>query len=476
MAEPQQSSFSWFIGQAFGSDELTPYTAEYAWNSNQMAHAMMGFCIAVCWLLFIIALRPGEEPRPTTKEKTVESAKDDDSIFETIFRWLQRRPMWVYVVFLFAMIPLKEVADILLDMGNYSGSPVKPNMPRLVFDSVTDISFWWSGMFLAAALIGWFIEGRWYRGGIPTVGLLLCILFWWQFAAPLWLNQKRTFDRSGMPFNYTRLVVQSGRNVIPFQNDATEEWKHLEDFRNAVVATEHPNKPPQKHFIIFGGLPEDRSRLAVGMGCEFAFKLRRGDEKATGDDLIRVQYASASVVLERPQSLLVAKRERLECVVIDELDVSIRRPSQIDPETRLYFYENTAKAVPRKGVRVPKELLESLKLDKIPGLNTPLANAPKMVEIDNIEIGKIRDKLGKKKSETSNDLAARLEIFRELGHLAHDAKVSTIWVLGGYAGPEGSETRKQWEKQRDQWITEIATLLEVDEKELRKIELKDRER
>ena len=45
----------WFLSQAFGSDELTAYTAEYTWNSNQMAHAMMGFALAVVWLRLAIS-------------------------------------------------------------------------------------------------------------------------------------------------------------------------------------------------------------------------------------------------------------------------------------------------------------------------------------------------------------------------------------------------------------------------------------
>ena len=52
----------WFMSQAFGSDELTPYTAEYAWNSNQMSHAMMGFALAIVWILLAISLRPSALP------------------------------------------------------------------------------------------------------------------------------------------------------------------------------------------------------------------------------------------------------------------------------------------------------------------------------------------------------------------------------------------------------------------------------
>ena len=47
MDEKPASGFAWFLSQAFGSDDLTAYTAEYTWNSNQMAHAMMGFCLAL---------------------------------------------------------------------------------------------------------------------------------------------------------------------------------------------------------------------------------------------------------------------------------------------------------------------------------------------------------------------------------------------------------------------------------------------
>lgn len=42
-----------FWDSSFGSDALIPYSANYAWLANQMAHAMMGFCFAAVWALHV---------------------------------------------------------------------------------------------------------------------------------------------------------------------------------------------------------------------------------------------------------------------------------------------------------------------------------------------------------------------------------------------------------------------------------------
>ena len=462
--EATQSSFEYFVSMAFGSDELTPYTAQYSWNSNQMAHAMMGFFLAIFWLFFVISHRPGTDGEP--KAPTGWRAR--------LLGWFQRRPMWLYVVALFGSIPLKEAADVLLDASNYSGSPVSANMPRLLFDSVTDISFWWTGMFLAALMIGWFQQNeRALRGGVPTVGLILCVLFWWKFAGPIWQNQKQTFDNSGMPFNYVRLAVQSGRDMIPFQDDRKAAWGQIEAFRTGIVNAEG-GKPPQTHFVIFGGTPEDRSRLAVGMGCEYAFKLRGSAKFPNDTESIRALYVSAAALLERPQTLERARLDRLECVVIDDLDVTTRRPSMVDPKTRLQWYKKMAKADPERKVKVEKELIEQLKPGRTPDGKAPPAGTAEQVEVSLAELNEIEKAAPPpppNPANPSNVLEERLEIFRKLGSKAKSSNVGTIWVLSGFSGPDKTPAHAAWIKRRDDWVKEIAETLGEDVKALKIIEL-----
>lgn len=160
-----------------------------------MAHAMMGFCLAVCWLTFVISWHPG---RFRKAERTAAPL----SLLGRVRRWFRELPMDAYVVALFATIPAKEVVDIVLDRGLFAESPVQPNQSSLLFDSVTDTSFWWSGMFLAAAVLALFTkEERGLRVAIPVTGLASCVLFWVYVAGGVWQNQKQTFDVSGMPFN-----------------------------------------------------------------------------------------------------------------------------------------------------------------------------------------------------------------------------------------------------------------------------------
>ena len=458
--EATQSSFEYLVSMAFGSDELTPYTAQYSWNSNQMAHAMMGFFLAIFWLFFVISHRPGTDG----------GAQAPAGWRARLLGWFQRRPMWLYVVALFGTIPLKEVADILLDASNYSGSPVQANMPRLLFDSVTDTSFWWTGMFLAALMIGWFQKKeRALRGGVPTVGLILCVLFWWKFAGPIWQNQKQTFDNSGMPFNYVRLAVQSGRDMIPFAGDKAAEWKRIEEFRTGIVNAEG-GKPPQKHFVIFGGTPEDRSRLAVGMGCEYAFKLRGSTKYANETESIRALYVSAAALLERPQTLKKAELKLLECVVIDDLDVTAQRPL---PDTRERFLEGiqyqakaaekiAAKPGEKKGVLVSDKVLTRFGIanPKTPAEAGSGATVLTAEKIENLKANKNGGRADPTKEEIQDQ---HLAAITALGGEAREGTVSTIWVFSGYSGLPGSPQRRKWDDAKKFWIEDIKTVLGIEE-------------
>lgn len=486
MEAERRSAFQWFVSQAFGSDELTPYTAEYAWNSNQMAHAMMGFCLAACWLLFAVSLKPkptgpapADGPNPPAPGPAPADATGPNQTrgpLAGFLGWTRKLPLDVFAVVLFALIPVKEAVDLLLDGANYADSPVKPNIWRLVFDSVTDISFWWTGMFLAATAIGWFVRGS-YRTLIPLGGLVACIGFWYFVAAPVWLNQKRTFDKSGMPFNYTRLAVlpgeRDGPRKVTFAPASPTQWADLEGLRNSVV--ESP-RPPQAHYVLFGGHPDVRSRLAVSMGCEFAFKLRWGDTGATGDDLVRVRYLSAATALERPKLLEQFALARLECVVVDHLDVTMDRPSDRRPERYLPALEAEARANPNKSAVVSGRLLEKHKLGRWASLKPqPQAGNGDAVQLTTGDIEEIKREVaatapvGPPAPPTPKD--DRLNAIIQIGGKAKQAGVSTIWVLTGFDGGLNVAAHTDWERRKTAWISEIALILDVDPGTLKLIEL-----
>ncbi len=459
--------FQWFLSLVFGSDELTPYTAEYAWSSNQMAHAMMGFCLGVCWLFFVIAFHPGYT--------TLVEPAHATGVLQRSVRWLQRLPMDLYVVMLFAAIPLKELVDILLDASRHAGAPVDPNLPRLIFDSVTDIAFWWSGMFLAALVVGLFVEGRVYRVSIPLVGLVACIGFWLFFAGPVWLHQKRTFDQSGMPFNYTRLTIQSNTAEVAFDPKSSVKWPELEQFRSEIV---EQDRLPVHHYVIIGGSPTVRTRLAVGMGAEVAFKLRWGDRNVKGAALTRVKYGTAAQYLEKPALLTEQTQlDRLELVIIDDLDVSMRLPSYV---VYLEGMRKAAQTVHAEQVPVPDRVLHHF--------NVPKEKLEQIAEAhqDRRGVTLVPPEKFDAARRATNQAATdpedrRMEEIIRLGALTQPDQdtgrrgISTIWVLAGYDGGDSEAAKAWWEERQTSWLGEIATILDIDANDLRVIRLADSE-
>jgi len=480
MDSPSESpnALYWFWSEAFGSDELTAYTAEYTWNSNQMAHAMMGFALAVVWLRLAISRWMRHQAR------LKENPESDPA---NASGWIRRNFLkaWhsidVSTLFLFAIIPLKELTDILFDRSSFAKSPVVPNRWPLYFDSITDISFWWSGKFLAAIIVGgwWTLmtqstasKNSTENGGngatgeaisisrcekiirtiIPIFGLIACVVFWYWYAAPQWLNQKRTFDQSGMPFNYTRLAKLAGQKKDDsfFTEVSPCKWAQLDSFRKEVSGDE---RPPQRHYVIIGGTPQDRSRLAVSMGCEYAFKLRPDLQTRTPADLTFVKYVSAPAALERPESLTDAMlKSVIECVVIDELDSVIHLPEDTTPAAAAKVLERappnlklSTKTAQR--LKLPENFQDLTKEHK-QGMQPPPV-------------------MGNYSPERFGAEARRIK-FELLGNIVRENNISTIWVI------TGDRTLPAWPANRERWLTEITRLVaNGDKNDIQVIELAD---
>ncbi len=460
-----KDGFGWFLSQAFGSDELTAYTAEYTWESNQMAHAMMGFALAVVWLRLAISRWERHQWRLENPDADGRAPGWCGRQWQAGKCGLKKVPVlgpalaWAWhsldfsTAVLFALIPLKEVADILLDNATFAGSPVQPNRWPLYFDSITDISFWWTGMFLAAAVVGGFGSARlngWRRFLLGLGGLIACVAFWYLYAAPIWGDQKRTFDQSGLPFNYTRLAVLAADDKKwqdRLARGETEDelrkkgksrlladygqWEGvLKGFRERTAG---PTTPAAEHYVVLGGTPEQRTRLAVAMGCEFALALRGRSEAwateyrtATEDDerrkdlLTRVKYVTAVAGLERPQVLLPLRY--VECLVIDDVNVFIPPPFEAD-----HSDIRAAKAAARPT-------------------------------------GKAADANQGPPLEPSID-SVRRGHYKLLGEKAKENDIGTIWVL------TGSRNVSEWEQRKEDWLDAIARTVKVDKAKLQLIVL-----
>ncbi len=275
------------LTNSFGSDTLTAYTAEYAWLSNQMAHAMMGFFLAALWA-FAVQL------------------KHNDGL------WL-----WACVWMPLAVPPLKEAVDYVLDAALHRHT-FALNHAELLADAATDVFFWSFGMLLAIAVFG-FDAVRWPLLAVVVGGgalVALALIF------GVWVRRMRMFDASRMPFNYLRLVKYRDPEAL-LGAGGVERVREYQEFarRHRPGADGRP-----RHLILTGGRPVDRSRLAVSLGCEFIGRWK-------GAYMI-----SAVKLLEDPSRMTTACQMAREykaevcCLIVDDLNVNLPLPPRSEPE------------------------------------------------------------------------------------------------------------------------------------------------
>ncbi|MCE9532719.1 MAG: hypothetical protein K8T89_16605 [Planctomycetes bacterium] len=467
---------------AFGSDELGHYTAEYTWLANQMAHAMMGFFIIVCWGSYVFTLQ-----NSTT------------TVFELRFsRWLRFRRADVLMFWPFLFIILKEIVDVVSDYSKYSDAAVPTGFGNLVLDSVMDISCWYLGMFLALFVLSIFVDGQGYRipAAIAMLFVCLAVVVW---HGKIWINEKRTFDASDLPMNYERLVLitarwedQATRDTDklphPFPDDKKEHQLNLiRDIRKNADSGETTGRKP---YVIFGGDPRERTRLAVSLGCEYAFHLRYGDWSPKKEDLVRVVYTTAARAIDLPESISGYAKGKLDCVIINDINVTIDPPLELivmaterypalkqhfsptikqkfnllandetlPPKERILFAKFSGIALPDQQWR----LLHNLTGTSADGFDPKIDLRKADLDDTKLALSKAKEKLPpreQKVTEKRNNAFAKIQ--SALTEAEHS--ITTIWVLSGLPedpneAPDAKET----------WLYIIAYLTGIDRTELDK--------
>jgi hypothetical protein len=486
---------------AFGSDELEHYTAEYTWMANQMSHAMMGFFLAVFVVLvsrFVWALKTGSKPIAMSKLAPpggpMEPAPAPTAGPATAPGGLWRTDLAVGIMF--ALIILKEAVDITSDAIRYSGTKVSTNFGNIYLDSFTDTMFWWSGMFLALLGLNWLVfakeERRKWRNLITIAGPVFCLALGLG-TGQVWVNQKRTFDRSGMPGDYERLnrllreqadEPDQNPNLRPIRfraDKADQQYAWLKEFQAGAGAE---GKVTAQHYLLKGGRPQDRSRLAVSMGCEYAFKLRFRDWRAEGTDLTRVYFVSAVKALEDPSVFVnETAANKLECVIINDLDVTLLPPLKlldIDKLSPTHTRRIAALAGPEALAATKAALLS----DAFPDLASPeFVDAVLLLTAQNTLNEVKKAPPGKVPAGVSDDVkrvVERQEVLIQLGINANKEGIHTIWVMAGDGktgddrkadDPEKKRARGLWQQDYDAWKAAMAKLLGVAEDDLREIEI-----
>ena len=595
---PSDGFFSTFWRNSFGSDELEHYTAEYTWLANQMAHAMMAFCLVTCWALFVFSLKQrftAEDERLKTLRKEAAKARDavaraaeaaalpatgtlqatavvvpdpangeaaalpateelqeepgakgeevqagqarghppveaavSDSVVErtaahqhaeaahqraeavaaelqnkiNALSWPTRKLYLArtgrLIAAPFLLLVLKELIDIVSDISQFDGSRIPPRFLNPLLDSVTDLMFWWAGMCLALFVASLFYGKS--RGWIVStfLGFVICLGVGYLYLGTHWLNQKKTFDRSGLPLNYQRLVklmtfwdtpetpTRPGRTPripAPFPEDRREDQNQTLTRIQGIAAGDEGTSPG--HFVLTRGLPEDRTKLAVSLGCEFAFRLRFRERSQGEDQRRKVVYTSLVKALDDPEALIdTNSRAALQCVIIDDLDVTIDPPiklladaTKVFPELRQYYSRQSQ----RKIEQAPAEggFSDELKsrFRKSPSVN-PLDDNKLLTRVQLDVMSKaVFDGLS---PEEQKDEAKRLGVFEKmrLALTTHrnggdvdepGGKISTIWVMSntGEKSAKATDPGPQRDN-REKWMYLIAYLTGTTRDDLEK--------
>jgi hypothetical protein len=199
-------------GSLFSSDVYQHYSATYSWSSNQTAHLLIGFALAV-------------------------------SLYSLFSQVDMVTALWLTPL----IYALKESVDLYLAARSRNHYP-EFDIPirEFVFDSGTDWLFVSLGGWLALSIMAISTGGSWLW---LLLVLLLLGLFSW-LASRYFIPQKRAFDKSGLPYflRLARIPKPPPESASPALKSFLAEGGEL---------------------VISGSKGSGRSRLAVAIGSEF---------------------------------------------------------------------------------------------------------------------------------------------------------------------------------------------------------------
>ena len=227
----EQSGTQAILG-LFGSDVFNPYPASYSWDSNQMAHAMMGFAgvalVAGVAVTFGLPINCG---------------------------------------LLFFVFPLgKDLIDLWVDFGRRRRIVIYRRQRRHLLapvgDALVDQGFWWTGgglaQFVLASTSGGDGDSLWALA-LAALIVALALAAGLKFRA-----EKARFDKSGMPYyfrlpNLDRGAEREGAAALPGPLAPAAFTRAVNDFIDA---------PSPRHLVVAGPARSGRTLVPVGIGCD----------------------------------------------------------------------------------------------------------------------------------------------------------------------------------------------------------------
>ena len=265
-------------GKQFGSDVYTHYTAVYTWNSNQMAHAMMGF--AGTTLFMHAATRLGLE-------------------------------FWYGA--LFYVIPfLKDMTDVIADRS----APTRQfkikaaHRCEIWLDAVTDNCFWVTGLILALFVMAMSGEVRPWWACVAILAMILLFTTGIFVARRHFNEQKRQFDISGLPY-YFRLPCYSGKLATDPDSDHSKRGPVEEVERFAYKEWENAS-----HLLLYGPPRCFKTTLAVAIGSGLSVR-RQAVRYLSKARLIEEHAAAAS---DGYTATVPISLHKADILIIDDLD------------------------------------------------------------------------------------------------------------------------------------------------------------
>jgi hypothetical protein len=320
--------FATWAANIFGSDIYMRIGTLQFWDSNQVAHAMMGFAGTTLTSLVFVQIWD-----------------KDYACLGILFMIL---PIW------------RDVIDYMVDTKVFDPQFSGPFLHKaeVLRDCLTDSSFWLCGSLLAITTI---------LAGIENSHGSSHAFAWFAIATGLtvwhgishYKPQKLRFDQSGIPY-FVRLAKL---NALFFNPDESEDATDRAKCEACEAIRDFLDLDAQAHvMIIAGGDDSGKTTLACGLATEFAVSPERRDALATRYILMgelysmvrreRGRYGSSGVVTDsRPLSAAAA-----DVLFIDEAELTPDHLERLDNELEQEQVANGATPEPAQPVPIADSL------------------------------------------------------------------------------------------------------------------------
>ncbi len=212
------------------------YTYTYIWMANQLGHFTLGLLptFLVSWLILWIS---------------------GQKVEDVYYRYL----IWFPSV-LAAGWAAKEIWDVARATKSASNHAFPVDRADLWMDAGTAVFFFWCGIITATLGLRYFALGL--ASFVVVLVLAVTVPAWY------WLTRKLCFQRARLPYlarlaDFTSQFGSAPPRLGP------------QDVLRFLAAAKSDSQADPLHLLLFGALGTGRTSLAVGVGTEHSFEIRK---------------------------------------------------------------------------------------------------------------------------------------------------------------------------------------------------------